>query len=549
MISNPLEDPLYYLKNFQHVLHWIKSRYDDLLNLEEQCFIDTFLQLPGASQALWVRLVMRKGTHFRASKLNYAEIGDIARAAAPLLEQGWVNDQARINLADVFEVLQKAELLRFFAAHIADPKGRKSDWEARLSLELTHEQPLGNWCPGLEDRLLTLTNRALGDRLRLMFFGTLNQSWSDLVLADLGLFTYEAVPLSPASRALRCRADIDGYLHLHACREQFEAAQDVELVLQHVLDYTADNRWLSRRRARLLFQLGHYHERAGDHLRALHIYPHSQHPQARVRTVRVMEHLQAYEQAYALAQTAEQAPLTDAELQQVQRMIPRLRRKLGLPAEPRAKPRAPQRLDLCLERHAQRSVEFSVVAHLHSEDAPVHYVENTLINALFGLLCWPAIFAPLPGAFFHPYQSGPADLLEDDFHARRTELFDACFAQLHDGRYRHTIRDTYTRKYGVQSPFVAWGHLSEHLLEEALNCLPPAHLQLWFSRLLLDIKANRTGMPDLIQFWPAQNTYRMIEVKGPGDRLQDNQLRWLAFCEQHQMPVTVCYVQWQECTA
>ena len=47
----------------------------------------------------------------------------------------------------------------------------------------------------------------------------------------------------------------------------------------------------------------------------------------------------------------------------------------------------------------------------------------------------------------------------------------------------------------------------------------------------------------------AQQRYRMIEVKGPGDRLQDNQLRWLAFCEQHQMPVTVCYVQWQECTA
>lgn len=38
----------------------------------------------------------------------------------------------------------------------------------------------------------------------------------------------------------------------------------------------------------------------------------------------------------------------------------------------------------------------------------------------------------------------------------------------------------------------------------------------------------------------------MIEVKGPGDRLQDNQLRWLAFCEEHGMPVTVCYVQWQE---
>lgn len=36
----------------------------------------------------------------------------------------------------------------------------------------------------------------------------------------------------------------------------------------------------------------------------------------------------------------------------------------------------------------------------------------------------------------------------------------------------------------------------------------------------------------------------MIEVKGPGDRLQDNQLRWLDFCAEHGMPVEVCYVQW-----
>ncbi|MOA02526.1 VRR-NUC domain protein [compost metagenome] len=53
-------------------------------------------------------------------------------------------------------------------------------------------------------------------------------------------------------------------------------------------------------------------------------------------------------------------------------------------------------------------------------------------------------------------------------------------------------------------------------------------------------------MPDLIQFWPQHKTYRMIEVKGPGDRLQDNQLRWLEFCHEHQMPVAVCYVQWAE---
>lgn len=38
----------------------------------------------------------------------------------------------------------------------------------------------------------------------------------------------------------------------------------------------------------------------------------------------------------------------------------------------------------------------------------------------------------------------------------------------------------------------------------------------------------------------------MIEVKGPGDRLQDNQRRWLAFFHRCEMPVAVCYVRWAE---
>jgi hypothetical protein len=63
-------------------------------------------------------------------------------------------------------------------------------------------------------------------------------------------------------------------------------------------------------------------------------------------------------------------------------------------------------------------------------------------------------------------------------------------------------------------------------------------------RLAYDIRANRTGFPDLIRFWPAQRRYEMVEVKGPGDRLQDNQIRWLAYCAEHRMPVRVVHVRW-----
>jgi hypothetical protein len=37
----------------------------------------------------------------------------------------------------------------------------------------------------------------------------------------------------------------------------------------------------------------------------------------------------------------------------------------------------------------------------------------------------------------------------------------------------------------------------------------------------------------------------LIEVKGPGDRLQDNQIRWLSFCVAREIPVCVCKVSWR----
>ncbi|MNN52026.1 VRR-NUC domain protein [compost metagenome] len=203
-----------------------------------------------------------------------------------------------------------------------------------------------------------------------------------------------------------------------------------------------------------------------------------------------------------------------------------------------------QRIDLCLPRMDDADVELCVRNHLNQAQAPVHYVENTLINSLFGLLCWEAIFAPLPGAFFHPFHAGPADLLSADFAQRRAELFAASFALIDSGEYADKIRGTWRAKFGIVSPFVYWDLLTEELLEQALACLPVAHLKVWFERLLLDLKANRAGMPDLIQFWPAERRYRMIEVKGPGDRLQDNQKRWLAFAAEHGIPVEVCYVSW-----
>jgi hypothetical protein len=540
-----LDPSLYYLSNFHKALAWLQERHHDLLLAEEQAFLRRFGELALPSQALLVRMIMRKGPHFRASKLVYAEIGCPRHAAQALLNAGWIRNDAELTLTELFDLLRKEELLETFAAR-AHRALKKPELLAQLAAEHSQSRSFADWCPGLDEQVYSLAINPLCERLRLMFFGNLQQDWSEFVLADLGIFRYEPVALSADSRVFRQRAEVDCYLALQRCRERGEAGEPVAEVLQQIAALDCATPFLVMRRAKLLFRLGQQLERAGELEHALARYTDCPFAGARLRRIRVLERLGRAAEAHELASQAASAPENEAEAQGLERVLLRLHRQLGLAQPAKPKPPAPARLDLCLPRPAGQSVEDGVKLHLSEPDAPVHYVENSLICSLFGLLCWPAIFAPLPGAFFHPFQSGPLDLLSPDFQARRAELFATCLAQLDSDAYKSTIRQTYAEKYGIQSPFVFWNALDQALLEQALDCLPAAHLRAWFQRLLGDIKANRAGMPDLIQFWPAQQRYRMIEVKGPGDRLQDNQRRWLAFCAEHGMPVDVCYVQWAD---
>ncbi|WP_233881220.1 VRR-NUC domain-containing protein [Paraburkholderia flagellata] len=556
-------DPFYYLANFERALAWLDARCADLFDDAERRFADDFARMPQASRALFVRMLMRKGPHFRASRLAYDEIGCPRAAAASLVAAGWLDAAPALDLDALAALVTKAELqalaerlgialepratraasLEALAAHYAvAPEPR--DWHA--------------WFPASPDTVLLFASAPLCERLRLMFFGNLHQDWSEFVLADLGVYRYESVPFDRASRAFQRREDIDTYLALRDCRDGFDSASqaldsDAAAVAIAVTLDTLDalaprthaNAWLRARHDKLRHATGLAAERAGEPELAWRAYLDSGHPESRYRRVRVLEQQSRREEALALAQAIADAPENEEEAQRAARTLGRLARtraksktsteagfvqlELTLPAAPG---------ELRVEEAARRS--------LATPQAPVFYVENTLINALFGLLCWPALFAPLPGAFFHPFQRGPADLHAADFVARRASQFEACLAELETHAYRDSILQRYTQKAGIQSPFVAWPALSDELLALALDCFPSAHLRLWFERLLREPVANRSGLPDLVRFWPHERRYELIEVKGPGDRLQDNQRRWLAYCVQHGMPVSVLQVRWPD---
>ena len=547
-----LENPLYYLENMETVVAWVANHHSDLLLASERDCLQAFLELSRPARALLTRMVMRTGDVFRADKLNYPELGSPeAGALDDLIVGGWLDADPLLTLDELFRLFTLAELRPAFAPVLAQAGFAKNLPKARMHEALqgtfTDACTLADWFDQAMAPVVRVNQMALFDRIRLMFFGNLRQSWSDFVLVELGHHRYEQVEFTPEARAFSQRSEVDTYLAMHNCRENLDGGVTAAEVWTDIPAAT-DNPWLTSRRDRLLLELGRQAERQGERELALQALAASGHREARLKQLRLLERMKRVEEAWNIAAQWGDNELSDAEAQGLARIVKRLAKKVGEPV-----PTAPENPDIreftLTLPQTGGSVEMVVRDHLSSPGAPVLYVENTLINSLFGLLCWHTIFKAIPGAFFHPFHAGPADLVREDFVSRRQGAFDQCFAALANGSHRKIILDTYAAKQGITNPFVVWPALNEELLSLALDCIPAADLGVLFERLLLNIREHRSGFPDLIKFYPEitdnKPRYEMIEVKGPGDRLQDHQIRWLHFFARRGIAASVCYLRWQ----
>lgn len=551
-----LEDPLYYLSNMDTIVSWVADHHGDLLTDRERNRLAAFANLATGSRALFTRMVMRTGELFRADKLSYPELPvPEAEALQVLVTEGWLDNEPALSLDDLFRLFTLAELRPVFGGWLQQQGHPKTLGKAQmrelLAERFSEPRPLRDWLSGDDKaaQVVQLQDMALFDRIRLMFFGNLRQSWTDFVLVELGVQQFEPVPFTPESRAFQHRSEVDGYLQMHQCRERLDQGEPATEVWADVPG-PVDNPWLTSRRDRLLLELGRQAERQGEQELALQVWAASGHREARLKQLRLLERMKRFDDAWAIACQWQTRELSDAEAQGLSRLLKRLSAKVGEPRPTETPTPAIREFTVTLPKPETGSVEWAALQHLATDDAPVFYVENTLINALFGLLCWPVIFKAISGAFFHPFHIGPADLMREDFIARRQQDLDRCFELLESGDYRRCILDTYRQKQGIANPFVVWPVLSEELLELAMDCLPASHLAALFHRLVNNLKEHRSGFPDLIRFLPGADDpgqrYEMIEIKGPGDRLHDHQVRWLQFFAREGIPASVCYVRWQD---
>ena len=531
----------YYADNFNYLIDFVADHYQALLTSEESNFFRLYKKLSVNAQRLFARLVLRTPAFLRVSKIAYTEI-DVPEALEELAQSGFIKRDAHA-IEHCLPLFTQQELSAALGTtgH-ALPETNSTSWN---TADLFGDSPASKLFA--TDSVIEVNFKTTMLTFRLLFFGNLHQNFSSFVLRDLGYQRFEPYKIDREYHLFKTREQIEAHLTYYECSENYDNAResgiDALIALHNALPtpIETDNA-LCRKLDRLNNKIARQLERESACDDAAAIYKKTRLPPARERLARLYTKSGQTALALSLCQQIIQSPLDSDELDFALSFGQKVAAKANQPFPPQEKYHPPES-GLTLPK-SQLSVEFAVALHL-AKTGKCYYLENNLISGMFGLAFWDIIFAPLSGAFFHPFQSRPADFYEPDFVTARKELITQRLTDIAEGKLVHLVNHHLYHKRHNQNPLVNWHMCRKHILDLALKRIPSETWSALFSCMLTDIRNYRSGQPDLVWF-PDQGGYQFIEVKAPGDKIQKNQLRWMKLFNQHNVPHLVINVEWQD---
>ena len=541
----------YYLDNVLTLFEHVTRVYADLLEKQQLEFLQGFAALGRNAKMLFIRLQNRSPTWYRAGKLVYREIDAIDAAIAELAEQGFLEVNGEIDHPTLLSLYTVPEL----RASMTDDSGLKQLKRSEIEQALLENEDEAFFRRlKKKDTLLQVLRADEYLLCQMLFFGNLNQSMTDFVLRDLGLYQFESYSIDTEHRPYRSRLEIQQHWMLYQIEILYQQSDITErsVLTELTAMIPPDIEPLSpayRKGQQLRYQVARQLERIGALSEALAQYRQFPLPPARERIARIHDQQGHHQDALDQCMQIIEQPVDEEELQFAGMFAGRLIKRHGLGAQESVESLAishqPEIVELSLA--PQDSVEIAVAEYYDNLDNAdsCYYVENSIFNGVLGLLIWEAVFAPLPGAFYNPFQYRPADFYEHDFCARRRDLLAQTWASIscNDDIWR-IVSQRWSQKQGLMNPLVNWQGLDLDLIELALTRIDYPHWIAVFERILRDLRNNRSGFPDLVRFPPAGG-YCLIEVKGPGDSLQKNQRRWMQYFHEHGIPHRLARVTWQ----
>lgn len=582
-MANTLDDPDYYLRHFSVLLNGL-GRYRDLLSENELKLQECPNTLPSGALRLLVRLLSRRGDYFRISKLSYPDIPELAQTCTELEQQGFITLGESPEPGILSSLITRNELAAAISKLHA--VGIEEDVDTRASANHPHGSPplktvtkqqliahadttlLADgttlWtgiARQFRDDVLRLDATAAYDTLRLLYFGNAWQQSDEFVVTELGYRRYEDYRLDEANRrfdtrhevelALLC-ADVARALEdtrqlplatlenlVEVLKSQISSCVSLEFSPEPKPQFLGDTGRQGRKLGHLLSRIAREYERRDLTEQALFLYQGLELVPARERRVRCLEALGRYQEAFHGAKALFESPLADEEYHASLRMLPRLAKKAGL----RWHNLAPLSLsEQKLELAAEPGVEYAALKHFEAQGIAGWHLENAFSCGLFGLALWDILFAPVKGAFDHPFQTAPSDMYQPEFSQRRQVMLDERLFALNQGDLSMLSRH-FHRKHGIANDWVNWTLWSETLLTSLLPYLTGPFVASLVERLLQDLRARRSGFPDLVLIRDGQLVF--VEVKGPGDRLADHQKDWLSWLGNKEIASEVLWVTWR----
>ena len=402
--------PYYYLGNYVELIDTVETQYGDLLLPAEQGLIANFRALSHAGQCLYVRLVSRRGPLFRVEKLKYDEIGCLEEPLKELFSCGLASRAQACTIPELGKIFTRVELGDMFSQDVDCPKTcRKAQLlEALEQLELPSARLRSAISNVAGARLLSIDGTDTVALLQLLFFGNTHQSLTDFVLSDLGLANYFPYPLDREGRLFESRAALDEYLACGLFGEKYYALLDTqdregigtlarEMLGLDIVFGTSRGRW-----ERICNRVARELERQLEFPLARSLYRRSETHPARERTARILEAQKDWPKLIALCEEIRYAPWCEAEDEAAAQIHARAVRIVCKDSVARQRD--------CFDEFrlllapSDLSVEQGVANALENQWASVHYLENKLMNTLFGLAFWEQIFLRVSGVFHNPYQ-------------------------------------------------------------------------------------------------------------------------------------------------
>jgi hypothetical protein len=280
----------YYLDNVITLFDHVETLYADILEVEQLDFLQRFATLGSDAQKLYIRLLNRSHHLFRLSKLNYPEIASMQSAIDALELSGFIETSPSLEREELIGLFNKAELL---ALH--DDQSTIKNL-SRPALEAhTLDQADDDYFARLlqSDYLIRVLQKECYTLLQMLFFGNLNQSMTDFVLRDLGLYQYENYRIDPQNRPYTSTPEIQRHWLLYQIDTLLQLTdpadqQALRDCFASVPRDIAPDSPLYRKAERIKYEIARQIERLEDLPLALDLYHQCNLPPSRERIARIL---------------------------------------------------------------------------------------------------------------------------------------------------------------------------------------------------------------------------------------------------------------------